>query len=169
MFLTLKRDPVWPYSLSRCSLNVTPALLVGEDGGQVPVPAAILLAASPLVRSISSSGCIHPAVSPIVLSVPTKSGVVLEAVGEIMTKGSWAAKLNMDNNVKIKEVFRLLEIKSVLNSQEFASGVKDEYTSNTIENRKVNVEVKNECAFEIEIDKLGLSGAELGQAQYKIG
>ena len=67
MFLTLKRDPVWLDSLARCGLNETPALLVGEDGRQVPVPAAILLAASPLVRSISSSG-IHPAaVRPLIL------------------------------------------------------------------------------------------------------
>ena len=67
MFLTLKRDPVWLYSLSQSSLDETLALLIGEDGCKVSVPAAILLAASPLVRSISSSG-IHPAaVRPLIL------------------------------------------------------------------------------------------------------
>ena len=150
MFLTLKRDPVWLDSLFRCSLNETPAILVGEDGGQVPVPAAILLAASPLVRSISSTGRIHPAVCPIALSVPTTvSGEVLEAVVEIMTKGS--AKLNVDNIVNIKEVFCLLEIESVLNSNKFENdfileGVKDGFTRSSNENREVNV--KNECAIE---------------------
>ena len=117
MFLALKRNPVWLDSLSRCSLNETPARLVGEDGCQVSVPAAILLAASPLVRSISSTG-LHPVVCPIALSVPTTvSGDVLGAAVEIMTKGS--AKLNVDNIVNIKEVFRLLEIESVLNSNKF--------------------------------------------------
>ena len=70
-------------------------------------------------------------------------------------KGS--AKLNMDNIVKVKEIFRLLEIELLLNSYKIGSdfileGVKDEVTSGTNENREVNVEVKNEYAIEIEIE-----------------
>ena len=43
MFILLKQDPpVWLDSLSKNNVNEALALLVGDDGGQVPVPAIYL-------------------------------------------------------------------------------------------------------------------------------
>ena len=56
--------------------------MIGDDGCQVPVPAVVLLAASPLVRSIYALYC-----CPVAISVPTVSEDVLRAVVEIMKNG----------------------------------------------------------------------------------
>ena len=84
MTLVLKRHPVWIEFLpQRDSSLESTVLLLGDDGCQVLVPGALLLAASPLVRSICAGHCIPPALSPIVPSVPAVPGDMLQAVGEI--------------------------------------------------------------------------------------
>jgi hypothetical protein len=55
MNFILKRDYVWLGSF--LSLNACPTLLIlGGDGQQVAVPDTLLLAASPLLRSILTFG-----------------------------------------------------------------------------------------------------------------
>ena len=147
MYLILKRDPVWLDSLPLSCVNEALAILIGDNGCQVPVSAAILLAASPLVRSIFSD--LPPAFCPIVLSVPTASRDVLEAVVEIMSKGSRSAMLNSAKIENIKEMLRALQVDSVISTDFIMAGVKDE---NTTVNREVDVEIKNECAIKIEIE-----------------
>ena len=114
MSLVLKRHPVWieflPHSDSSPESTV---LLLGDDGCQVLVPGALLLAASPLVRSNCAGHGIPPALSPIVLSVPVVPGDVLQAVGEMLKKGS--AALSYENIEKTEEVFKLLGVEAVLN------------------------------------------------------
>ena len=151
MSFILKRDPVWLASLPLRCVNEAFALLISDNGCQVPISASVLLAASPLVRSISSG--LPPALCPIVLSVPTESRDILEAVVEIMTKGSWSSMLNFEKVAEIKEVFCLLEVELVLNSFDSDSikvGVKDD-DKNVIRDVDV-VEVKNEYDIEIEIE-----------------
>ena len=75
---------------------------------KVPVPGAALLAASPLVRSICAGHGIPPALSPIVLSVPVVPGDVLQALGEMLKKGS--AALSYEKIEKTEEVFKLLGV-----------------------------------------------------------
>ena len=150
MYLILKRDPVWLDSLPLSCVNEALAILIGDNGCQVPVSAAILLAASPLVRSIFSD--LPPAFCPIVLSVPTATRDVLEALVEILSKGSRSAMLNSAKILNIKEMLAVLQVESVLSildSDFIIAGVKDE---NTTVNREVDVEIKNECAIKIEIE-----------------
>ena len=95
MSLVLKRHPVWIEFLpqSDSSLEST-VLLLGDDGCQVLVPGALLLAASPLVRSICAGHGIPPALSPVALSVPTVPGEVLEDVGKLMMMMGQSLVLN---------------------------------------------------------------------------
>ena len=62
MNYVLKRDPAWLGSLPTHDFG-TDLLLLGGDGHQVAVPAALLLAVSPLVRSIFGN-LLPPAYSP---------------------------------------------------------------------------------------------------------
>ena len=117
MCLVLKRDTAWLKFLPQCDLTVGSALLIGEDGGQVSVPGALLLAASPLVRSICADHGIPPALSPIVLSIPAVSADVLQVVGEMLMNGT--ADLSCDKTEKIREVFKLLEVEAVLKCDTF--------------------------------------------------
>ena len=91
MSLVLKRDPIWIQFLPQSDSPESTVLLLGDDGCQVPVPGAALLAASPLVRSICAGHGLPPALSPTVLSLPIVPGVVLQAVGEILKTGLSAA------------------------------------------------------------------------------
>jgi len=83
MFYSVKRDPVWlDLPLGEVCGKVH---LLSECGDQVSVPTAVLLAASPLLRSLVSD--IHPTVpSPLHLSLAV-STEVLRTVGEILYKG----------------------------------------------------------------------------------
>jgi len=114
MSLTLKRDPEWMGTLQQADVDQALALLIGENGCQVSVPVAILVAASPLLRSISAV-LLPPAISPVALSVPGVAGDVLSIVVEMMTKGT-SYDLNSEQIQKVYEVFEVLGFAAVLNS-----------------------------------------------------
>ena len=91
MSLALKQDPDWLEFLTQAEAS---ALLIGEDGCQVPVPALLLLAVSPLVRRLCTDHGIPPALSPVALSVPTVAGEVLEDVRKLMMMMGHSLVLN---------------------------------------------------------------------------
>ena len=139
MSLVLKRDPVWIQFLSqRDSSPESTVLLLGDDGCQVPVPGAALLAASPLVRSICAGHGIPPALSPIVLSLPAVPGDVLQAVGEMLKTGLSVA-LSYKNIEKTKELFNLLGFEAVLNCDHFRDGT---YEGKINWSKKINKSIK---------------------------
>jgi len=84
MYYVFKSDnpPAWLDHLGTVCGTVT---LASEDGQQVSVSTAILLAMSPLVRSILSD--IHPADYGPLVMVLAVCGDVLHVVGEILSKG----------------------------------------------------------------------------------
>ena len=84
MYYVFKSDnpPAWLDHLGTVCGTVT---LASEDGHQVSVSTAILLAMSPLVRSILSD--IHPADYGPLVMVFAVCGDVLRVVGEILSKG----------------------------------------------------------------------------------
>ena len=145
MSLTLKRgEPEWLETLQQDVANQALALLIGDDGCQISVPVAILVATSSLVRSISAV-LLPPAISPVALSVPGVAGDVLKIVVEIMKKGT-AYDLNAEQIQKVCEVFDLMEFGAVLKS-------------NNLECCEIKVEV--EVKYEKEIDAFAIGEIEV--------
>ena len=107
-------------------------------GCQVPVPAVVLLAASPPVRSIYALYC-----CPVAISVPTVSEDVLRAVVEIMKNGQ--AEMPYELNDDVSDVFNLLEVEAELASEQFGSDI------DIIESSDVNTKVKKECLIDMRI------------------
>ena len=107
MNLILKRDPVWLGSLT--SPNASPTLLLlGGDGQQVAVPAHLLLAVSPLVRSILTD-LLPPAYSPCFLSLPAVTEEVLQAMVDIVATGA-AGGEHLDKIEDVRTVFEMLGV-----------------------------------------------------------
>jgi len=107
MSLILKRDPVWLQCLPPPDASAT-LLLLGGDGQQVAVPAALLLAASPVVRSILTDH-LPPAYSPCCLSLPATTGDVLQVFGDILATGA-AAGAHEDKIEEVQQVFEMMEV-----------------------------------------------------------
>ena len=85
--LQLKKDPAWFKSFPFNAGTVI--LLQGDDPDcQVSVPAALLIAISPLVRNILSAGHLPPAFSTPAISFPSVSVDILETVGEMLVSGN---------------------------------------------------------------------------------
>ena len=107
MNLILKRDPVWLGCLP--SPNASPTLLLlGGDSQQVAVPAPLLLAVSPLVRSILAH-LLPPAYSPCILSIPTVTEEVLHVMVDILATGA-AGGEHMDKIEDVGTVFEMLGV-----------------------------------------------------------
>ena len=80
MSYVLKRDPAWLTRPILGSVSGTASLL-SEDGQQVQIPTALLLAASPSVRTMVSD--LHPAAhSPLFLCLPGRS--VIGSISQIV-------------------------------------------------------------------------------------
>jgi len=158
MNLILKRDPIWP-GLLPLHRDTNSLLLLGGDGQQVGVPAALLLAVSPLLRSILTD-LLPSAYSPCCLSVPDTTADVLEAVKDILTTGTVACH-HGDGVGEVKQVFDMLGVEALLvscNSENIQVGqvldmnIKNEFinleadTSLEKEKIKIDVIVKSEDA-----------------------
>jgi len=112
LFLKKDGDPAWlPPKAHYYSGTVI--LLQGDDGdvpGQpVDVPADLLLAVSPLVRSILSAGHLPPAYHQPVIILPSVSCQVLQTVRELFVSGMVSA----DTRTKVRDiqsVFKMLGI-----------------------------------------------------------
>ena len=85
MKYALKRDVVWLESLPIVDHFAT-IILTGDDGHLVEVTASLLLAVSPLMRSILSEH-LPPAYSQCFLSLPSATEEVLKDVRNILTGG----------------------------------------------------------------------------------
>ena len=120
MSLKLKRESVWlDFLLLSDDTNEAHAIIIGDDGCQVPVPAVILLAASPLVRSLSAPSC-----CPVAISVPTVSEDVLRAVVEIMKVGQ--VEMNYELIDDVADVLKLLEVGAELISEKVGRVPRDQ-------------------------------------------
>ena len=108
-YLFKSDNPAWlDHHLGTVCGTVT---LVSEDGQQVSVPTAILLATSPLVRSILSD--IHPADYGSLVMVLAVCEDVLRVVGEILSEGE--VNVN-DNRVKgeVQLFFKMIGVELFL-------------------------------------------------------
>ena len=112
MSLIFNRNPVWleSFPLGVDDAHEAVVLLLGGDDCEVSVPSALLLAASPLVRSILIS--IPAALSPAVISIPSSPRAVLRDVREMLTRGT--ADMNRERIGEVQEVLRLMEIEAIL-------------------------------------------------------
>jgi len=110
MRINLQHKCAWLESLPTCNAKPNILLLSG-DGQQVPVPAPLLLAASPLVRSILT-GLLPPAYSLCIISLPGATGDMLLVFADILTKGIVAAD-NSDID-ELKQIMRMLGIEASL-------------------------------------------------------
>jgi hypothetical protein len=118
MNYVLKRDPVWMESLPLLHASGTIDLLSG-DGCHVSVPTALLLAPSKLVRNILTD-LLPPAYIPLVLSLPSVTGEVLQVVGELLATGT--ASVNTDRmREEVNMVFKMMQIQALLVSCQFDS------------------------------------------------
>jgi len=111
MRINLQHKCAWLESLPTCNAKPNILLLSG-DGQQVPVPAPLLLAASPLVRSILT-GLLPPAYSQCIISLPSATGDMLLVFADILTKGIVAAD-NSDIVGELKQIMRMLGIEASL-------------------------------------------------------
>ena len=109
MNLILKQHPVWLECLPTPDTSVT-LLLLGGDGQQVAVPVPLLLAVSPVVRSILTDH-LHPAYSPCCLSLPATTGDVLKVFGDILATGA-AAGAHGDKKEEVRQVFQMLGVEA---------------------------------------------------------
>ena len=117
MNLILKNDPVWLGSLPTPD-DCTTLVLIGGDGHQVAVPAPLLLAVSPLVRSILT-GLLPPVYCPCFLSFPA-TGDVLQVVKDILTTGTVAGD-NVEEVEEVRQVLGMLEVEALIVSYQFES------------------------------------------------
>jgi len=106
--LNLKKDPAWFSSLLPLPSEVV--ILLQGDGPerQVSVPAALLVASSPLVRNILSVGHLPPAFSIPVICIPSVSADILVGVVEMLVLGT----ISMDRTgcCQVMEVFKMMGI-----------------------------------------------------------
>jgi len=127
--LHLKRDdPIWLESLHSNTDSSMIVLLCG-DGCQLPVPAALLLATSPLVRSIFSTGHLPPAYGAPMISLSTVNGYVIQFVVELLSSGN--VTVGGDMRKELEKVYEMLNIEAGLNCQQ-------------LQNQYVKVELKRE-------------------------
>ena len=103
MTLILKRNPVWMKLL--LTADTSAFILLSGDHRQVSVPASLLLAASPLLRSIMTD-LLSPAYSPCFLSFPAASREALQVMVDILATGTAVGK----HGNKIEEVKQALEM-----------------------------------------------------------
>ena len=109
MSLIIKRDPVWLACLPTPDVSAI-LLLLGGDGQHVAVPVPLLLAVSPVVRSILTDH-ISPAVSQCCLSLPATTGDVLQVFGEILATEA-AAGAHEDKIEEVRYVFEVLGVEA---------------------------------------------------------
>jgi len=117
MNLILRRDPVWLRALP--SPNASTILLLGSDGQQVAVPATLLLAVSPLVRSILI-GLLPPAYSPCIISLPVVTEDVLHVIVDILATGATGCE-HMDKIEDVRHAFEMLGVEVSLVSYHLES------------------------------------------------
>ena len=111
MNLILKRDPVWLECLPTPDVSAT-LLILGGDGQQVAVPVPLLLAVSPVVRSILTEH-LPPAYSPCCLSLPATTGDVLQVFGNILATGA-AVGAHKDKIEEVRQVFEMLGVEALI-------------------------------------------------------
>jgi len=172
MNLILKRDPVWLSSLPCPSTSPT-LLLLGGDGQQVAVPAPLLLAVSPLVRSILKD-IPPPAFSPCFISFPDVTEEVLHAMWDILTTGTTGGV----NKGKMEDVRKLFEIigvevslvscqENIQVSQAMDRSIKEENSSEGTDEKNIKMEVivnseeENSGDVEVEAEKSRSLGTNL--------
>jgi len=147
MNVALKRDPVWLGSLPSPPASPT-LLLLGGDGQQVGVPAPLLLAVSPLLRSILID-LIPPAYGPCFLSLPDVSSKVLHVVVDILDTGEVVGEL--ENEIEeVRQVFRILGIEASLVSYHTDSIKVDQVLDRGIKEENVS----EENTFEVKEEKI---------------
>jgi len=110
--LLLQKDPVWLESLLVSATSGVIGLLSG-DGYHVDVPAVLLLAASPLIRTVLSTDHCPPAYVCPVISLPSVAGDVLQLVGTMLATGM--ATMDVEIMMEVKETFKMLNIEAGLN------------------------------------------------------
>ena len=115
----IKRDVAWIESLPT-SDNSGKIELLGKDGCQVVFPAVVLLATSPLVRSILTD-CQFPVHSHLCLSLPSATEDDLHAVSDILATGT-ASDVNLERVDMVKEVFNMLRIEGFVVYYKLESG-----------------------------------------------
>ena len=169
MNLILRHDPVWLESLPTPDGSTTPTLLlIGGDSRQVEVPAALLLAVSPLVRSILTD-LLPPAYCLCFLSLPA-TGEVLQVVRDLLTSGTVAGD-HVDAIEEVRQVLGMLGIEALLVSyqlesiqvgQVFDRNIKEELSSEgsdiSLEETKVKVEdaivkIENQDDTNVEVEE----------------
>ena len=160
MNLILRRDPVWLGSLSLCTSPTV--LLLAGDGQQVAVPAPLLLAVSPLVRSILTD-LLPPAYSPCLLSLPDVTEDVLHAMVDILSTGTTGGK-HMEDVRRVLEMLCVevslvsCHLESIQVGQALDRNIKEEHSDGSDEeNITVEVIVKSEnnnsAEVEVEVEK----------------
>jgi len=140
--LHLKRDPAWLSSSS--PLDFDSAILLQGDAqdGQVSVPAALLVASSPLVRNILSAGHLPPSFSTPIISIPSVSVDVLVSVVEMLVLRM--ASMDRTKLSKVRAVFEMMgiDIKTEIVLDNLVSVVHENcIQAGQMESENVNLEV----------------------------
>jgi len=111
MKCSLKRNVVWLESLPTADNVAATILLLGGDGHLVPVPASLLLAVSPLVRSILAEH-LPPAFNQSCISLPSVTEDFLKVFKDLLSTGEAADIENIQEEVR--QVFELLGVSALL-------------------------------------------------------
>ena len=128
MCYVLKNDNLAWLDKHHLSIVCGTVTLVSEDGHQVSVPTAVLLAASPLVRSILSD--IHPAAYGPLVMVLAVSGDVLQVAGEILSEGEVIIEDDRFEG-KVQLLFKMIGVE--LFSCKKAEAISSEFVSDIVQ------------------------------------
>ena len=165
----IKRKVVWLQSLPMSEPSGT-IILLCEDGSHVVVPAVLLLAASPFLRTIMSDQ-LPPLYSPIVMSLPGVTEDVLQAVSDILATGRATGDMAVKIN-EVKEVFKMLGVSESLVCCSLesidVSNVFDKIQEVTLEQSEINanyLDIKLEVE---EMDTIEDNEAEAGRTKYVV-
>eukprot|EP00092_Neocalanus_flemingeri_P025837 GFUD01028004.1.p1 GENE.GFUD01028004.1~~GFUD01028004.1.p1 ORF type:complete len:319 (+),score=59.93 GFUD01028004.1:30-986(+) len=120
MSYLLKRDSTWFESVPLSDTSSVISLLSG-DGRQVDVPAMLLLATSPLVRTILSTDHAPPAFMDPVISLPSVAGDVLLVLATMLATGM--AIMSAEKKIEIIEAFKMLRIEFSPSDLQFQSDI----------------------------------------------
>ena len=132
------------------------AALLSKDGGEIKVPLAPLLGASPLVRSMVAEAHLHPGIhGPLILSFEVASDI-LECVGHILGLGE--SNIEERKIIEVKKVLKSLGVEAVLSQSRI--NIEGENVSTNEED--INLEIVFEQMSDDESDE---SGSDVNEAK----
>ena len=147
MYYVVKRDS----DLHWCSdLNTTVSeeiLLIGDDGSEVSIPIILLLAASPVIRSMVANVVI---ISPLALSITGVSRDALLCLCQILSSGE--VNVENDNGEEVKMALKMLGVEVSLSCFQIKNFGPDNMNDDDDQDKNENIVEGNSVKKEVKLE-----------------